>query len=211
MAAWKRTSVLLALLLLLACRHAGNTEVAFHTSLGTIRVRLYDSTPRHRDNFLELATAGYYDSLAFHRVVRDVAVQGGDPATRRSAAPAKQPAHPPALPLEDGGPPLRGALCAARGPGPGQSDGAQFFFVPGSSFTENSLAQLEKRSGVVIPPASRRLYLERGGVPQLEGQVTVFGEVVGGIEVVDKIAALPHTGDQRPLREVRFTVEVIRP
>ena len=190
------------------------TTVLIHTNLGDIRVKLYDSTPLHRDNFLKLAREGYYDSLMFHRVIRDFMIQGGDPDSKNAPAGALLGGGEPGyeLPAEIQAPHLRGVLAAARMPdavNPGRkSNGSQFFIVQGQIQTDETLNQWEQRLNIKYSPEWRAQYKVKGGTPQLDGQYTVFGEVVEGLDVLDKIAAVPRDANDRPLEDIRMTMKV---
>lgn len=192
-------------------------DVELVTSEGIIRLRLSDSTPEHRDNFICLVKSKYLDSILFHRVIKGFMIQAGDPASIR--AQARQP-------LGNGGPGYtlpaefvpslfhkRGALAAARqgdNVNPQKrSSGSQFYIVHGRTFTDHELDSVEvaRLQGRKILPERRELYKTTGGTPQLDGSYTVFGEVVSGQDVVDKIATTPvSTGPDanRPLQDVRI-------
>jgi peptidyl-prolyl cis-trans isomerase B (cyclophilin B) len=199
--------------------HDLDKDVEIVTSKGHVIVRLSDSTPLHRDNFLRLAKSGYYDSLLFHRVIRRFMVQSGDPDSRNGN---------PGLPMSQGGKGgpsylipaefrsslfhKRGALAAARtgdDVNPAKaSSGSQFYIVQGKTFTDAGLDSLEagRLKGRRIPPDQRAVYKTIGGAPHLDQQYTVFGEVIGGMEVVDSIAAVPTSGAprDRPIVDVRI-------
>ncbi|MBK9338265.1 MAG: peptidylprolyl isomerase [Lewinellaceae bacterium] len=201
---------------LLAGCQKKETTVLISTNLGDIRIRLYDETPRHRDNFLKLAEAGFYDGLLFHRVIRDFMIQGGDPASKDAQPGVLLGEGGPGytIPAEIKMPHVRGALSAARlsdqvNP-QRESSGSQFFIVQGQSQIDESLDQWEQRLGTTFSPEWRALYKAKGGTPQLDGQYTVFGEVVSGLEVLDKIAAVPRDANDRPLEDVRMTMKVDR-
>src|SRR5580692_2259782 len=194
-------------------------DVEITTTKGIIVVRLSDSTPQHRDNFLRLVKTAYYDSLLFHRVIRNFMIQSGDPDSK-SGNPGK--------PLSQGGsggpgytipaefrPTLfhkRGALGAARTGddiNPARaSSGSQFYIVEGKRFTDAGLDSVEKfrLKGRKIPEDERSVYRQLGGAPHLDQQYTVFGEVVKGIDVVDSIASVKTSGppSDRPVAEVRI-------
>lgn len=196
-----------------------NKDVAIVTTRGTIVIRLSDSTPLHRDNFLLLVRKGYYDSLLFHRVIRNFMIQSGDPASRNGQ---------PGKPLSQGGKDgpgytipaefrqtlyhHRGALGAARegdDVNPTRaSSGSQFYIVQGKRFTDAGLDSVEtyRLKGRKIPADEREVYKAMGGAPHLDQHYTVFGEVIRGIDVVDSIAAVPTTGPplDRPTVEVRI-------
>ena len=158
------------------------------TNMGTIRVKLYKDTPRHRDNFEKLALAGYYDSLLFHRVINGFMIQGGDPFTKDTAMVAHYGEGGPAytLPAEmrdSLGVPLhrhkKGALAAAR-----RGDLA-------NPFKESSGSQFY-------------LVQNPDNCVHLDGEYTVFGETVAGFNVIDKIAAVRTDPYDRPIKEVRI-------
>ncbi|TNE50507.1 MAG: peptidylprolyl isomerase [Bacteroidetes bacterium] len=211
-----KSSIGLLLLLLLgttACRHQP-AVVRIQTDMGLIRVRLFDDTPLHRDNFLKLAETGFYDSLLFHRVIRGFMIQGGDPDSKHAPAGVLLGAGGPGytLPAEIKRPFVHGALAAARlsdKTNPERaSNGSQFFIVDGRPQTDQSLDGWEKRFRMKLDAKRRALYKEKGGVPQLEGQYTVFGEVIEGLDVLDQIAAVPRDANDRPLHDIRMWVTV---
>ena len=192
-------------------------DVQLVTTEGTIILRLYDSTPLHRDNFLKLVKSHYYDSILFHRVIQNFMIQAGDPNSR-----AAQPRQP----LGNGGPAYtipaefraslfhkKGVVAAARmgdqvNP-ERKSSGSQFYIVQGKTFTDRELDSIEitRLQGSKLPLDHREVYKATGGTPQLDQNYTVFGEVVSGIEVVDKIAAAATSKGQdrdRPLLDIRI-------
>ena len=201
------------LLAFVACQPK-ETVVRIHTDMGDIRVRLYDSTPQHRDNFLKLTRDGFYDSLLFHRVIRDFMIQGGDPGSKNAPPGMLLGAGSPEydLPAEIKAPHIRGCLAAARLPDQAnpqrKSNGSQFFIVQGQIQTDEMLDQWEQRLRTKISPEWRALYRQKGGTPQLDGQYTVFGEMIDGFEVLDKIAAVPRDANDRPLTDIRMKVTV---
>lgn len=194
-------------------------DVEIITTRGTIMIRLSDSTPLHRDNFLRLVKAGYYDSLLFHRVIHNFMIQTGDPDSREG--------HP-GKPMSQGGTGgtgytipaefrkslfhRRGAVGAARNNddvNPTRaSSGSQFYIVQGKRFTDAGLDTVEIRrlKGRKIPDDQRKIYEEIGGAPHLDQAYTIFGEVVSGMDVVDSIAAVPTSGPplDRPKSDVRI-------
>ena len=189
------------------------SDVVLTTSEGAIRLRLSDQTPLHRDNFLRLVKAGFYDGISFHRVIRNFMVQAGDPRTRTGADTANRAAH--TLPAEFR-PDLyhrRGALAAARmgdDVNPQKaSSGAQFYIVQGRTFTDAGLDSVEtyRLKGRKLPEAHRATYRIEGGAPHLDQNYTVFGQAIEGMDVVDRIAAQPTTGRSgadRPLSDIRI-------
>lgn len=171
-------------------------DVLLQTSMGDIVIRLSDSTPLHRDNFLKLVKTHFYDSVLFHRVIQNFMIQGGDPDSK--TAPAGKP-------LGNGGPSYRvpaefrptlfhkkGVIAAARDNNPEKaSSGSQFYLTQGKKFTDAGLDSVETyRLKRKIPVEQREVYKTLGGVPHLDQNYTVFGEVIKGIDVIDKIAAV---------------------
>lgn len=235
------------------------TTITLKTTEGDIRVRLYDETPIHRDNFLKLAKEGYYDGTLFHRVIKDFMIQGGDPDSRTAVAGQM---------LGTGGPDYtlaaeimpslfhkRGTLAAARQGDEvnpeRRSSGSQFYISWGQVYTEGQLRQMERqmqmmaeqqcfqqlaaqhkdeimtlrrnrdRDGLMalqeqlaaeaksaaknaggLTPEQREAYTTVGGVPHLDGQYTVFGEVVEGLDVVEKIQHVETLHGDRPKEDV---------
>jgi cyclophilin family peptidyl-prolyl cis-trans isomerase len=187
------------------------------TTEGTIILRLYDSTPLHRDNFLGLVKSHYYDSILFHRVIKNFMIQAGDPDSKHAEA---------GQPLGEGGPDYtipaefrstlfhkKGALAAARESddvNPEKRSGAsQFYIVQGKKFSDAGLDSLEtfRLKGRKIPAAQREVYKTTGGSPHLDQNYTVFGYVIMGLDVVDKIAAAATSKDEdrdRPLADIRI-------
>ncbi len=192
-------------------------DVHLQTSMGDIILRLSDSTPLHRDNFLQLVKQGFYDSVLFHRVINNFMVQAGDPNSKTAIG---------GKPLGGGGPGYtipaefrtslfhkKGALAAARqgdDVNPEKaSSGSQFYISQGKKFTDGGLDSLEtlRLKGRKIPAEQRELYKTVGGTPHLDQNYTVFGEVVNGIEVIDKIAAVPTSRGadrDRPIEDVKI-------
>lgn len=157
----------------------------------------------------------FYDSLLIHRIVQDFGIQTGDPDARIARPGVRLGNGDPGytLPAEIGALPLRGALVATLQAGQTaakRSNGCQFMIIQGRPQTEATLDAWEKKLQRRFTLEERRLYMERGGAPQLHGECTVFGEVVAGMEVVDKIAALPRDAYERPLRDVRIWLEIMR-
>lgn len=192
-------------------------DVMLQTSMGEIVIRLSDSTPLHKDNFLKLVKVGFYDSLLFHRVMKEFMIQGGDPDSKIAIAGA---------PIGNGGPGYtlpaefrtslfhkKGVIAAARQPdyvNPQKaSNGSQFYIVQGKKFTDSELDAFEsgQMQGKKIPAIHRDAYKTLGGTPHLDGGYTIFGEVIKGIEVVDKIAVVKTSMSptpNRPIEDVRI-------
>lgn len=247
--------------------------ILISTSFGNMKIKLFNETPQHRDNFLKLVKEHFYDSLLFHRVIEGFMIQGGDPDSKH-AEPAKF--------LGDGDlkytipaefvPSLchkKGMLCAARNGddvNPEKASSAcQFYIVQGKVRTDEDLAAYEKRINKTLitklkedvlnkqenatlkekisvakkdqnndslmvyfktlnklvdeefvkvphytfPPEHRTIYKTIGGTPHLDSQYTIFGEVIEGLDVIDKIAAVGKNKDDRPLIDIRMTISII--
>lgn len=261
--------LILASMLIISCGHAQDKRplVVIKTEFGEMKVVLYNETPKHRDNFLKLAKAGYFDSLMFHRVIKDFMIQGGDPDTRRAKPDQKLGNGGPGYDLDNEINPKifhkKGALAAARegdeiNPEK-KSSGSQFYIVQGVVFPANNIQSIEdevmqklaqkmmnhlarassdslkfyqktanrrafeklvaklqsqamanaKQSPFKLTETQKELYTTVGGTPHLDGNYTVFGEVIEGLSVLDSIAA-QHTGpNDRPVKDVRMEVKVI--
>jgi cyclophilin family peptidyl-prolyl cis-trans isomerase len=264
----------LVLLLISCTSKPKETQVSIATPYGEIIVRLYDSTARHRENFIKLVTAGYFNGTLFHRVIEKFMIQGGDPTSRNAK---------PGVLLGDGDTSYtipfeyvpsylhkRGAFAAARESNDENplkaSSASQFYIVQGKVFTNDELDAVElkverrtkqyimmdllKKEGkedelkafrqmvdrrdtatmrmVIekyrnaveaqylrtkpfrITDEQRRVYTTIGGAPHLDGAYTVFGEVVSGMEIVDKIAAVQTDTNDRPVQDIRLNIKVLK-
>lgn len=188
------------------------TEALISTQYGDIKIVLYNSTPRHRDNFIKLVKEGFYNDLLFHRCIDEFMIQGGDPNSRNAPADAYLGGGGPGYEIEHeiGAPHLRGTLAAARNNNPQKkSSGSQFYIVTGKKVTEQELAQIEQMRNIKYNDTQRKLYLEEGGFPALDMEYTVFGEVVSGIEVADKISKLETNARDRPVEDVKMTIKLL--
>ena len=188
--------------------------LTFQTPYGEIKAVLHDQTPLHKQNFLKLVAAHFYDSLLFHRVIHHYMIQGGDPLSKNAAA---------AVRLGAGGGQLekipaefrpelfhkRGVLAAARDNNPEKkSSASQFYIVQGSVWNDAGIDAQEKRlAGARSPtPQQREVYRTIGGSPHLDGNYTVFGQVLSGMSAVDSIAAQPRDANNRPLKDLRMKI-----
>ena len=216
-----------AALLLASCAKPAPSpkRVALETTMGKITVELSDLTPLHRDNFVALAEEGYFDSLLFHRVIENFMIQGGDPRTRTISGrefDANGPETGDArywseIDAEILFPTLyhqRGALAAARegdmvNP-QRRSSSTQFYIVWGRTFTDEQLDAQQARISratqgqVTLPDHIREVYKTIGGTPHLDGQYTVFGHVVEGLDIVEKIQRTATDSLDRPVEDVRI-------
>lgn len=210
---------LVGAMVLAGCRQKVNV-VVMDTTMGTIELKLYDETPLHRDNLIQLVKEGAYDSLLFHRVIQDFMIQGGDPDSKNAEpgvllGEGDRPYTVPAeFRLDQGIFHRRGVLGAARegdDVNPEQRSSAmQFYIVWGRVFDDEGLDRMQERldrstgGSVTLTPEMREVYKTIGGTPHLDGQYTVFGEVVSGLEVVDAIQRVPTDENDRPLEDVRI-------
>lgn len=189
-------------------RQYPGSEVLITTRLGKIRVKLYDDTPLHRANFLLLTRKGVFNETMFNRVVKGFAVQGGQTARARTIKLRRYRLPPEIRPAHFH---VKGALGMARyddEQNPRRlSSNTDFYFVVGEKLTP---AQSQQMAGRRLSPAQLKAYAKVGGVPALDGQYTVFGEVVEGLDVVDKIANEPVESDKWPVEDIPLRVEVVR-
>ena len=191
-------------------------RVKITTDSGVIVVKLYDSTPLHRDNFVKLVKQGFYDSLLFHRVIAGFMIQGGDPQSKYA---------PSGSMLGSGGGDMaripaefrtslihkKGALAAARDGNPEKASSAcQFYIVDGRVSSDAELDNLEAYQGRKYTAAQRAIYKTIGGTAQLDMNYTVFGEVISGLNVIAKIANVPKAPGDRPVGDVRMKMEVVK-
>jgi cyclophilin family peptidyl-prolyl cis-trans isomerase len=189
------------------------TIVLLETTLGNIKIRLYDETPNHRDNFIMLVRSGFYDNLLFHRVINHFMIQTGDPDSKN----ARPDQH-----LGSGGPSYtlpaeilpryfhkKGAVAAARqgdAVNPEKkSSGSQFYIVQGNILSNAQLDAMEKSSQhPAFTQEERQAYTTIGGTPHLDTSYTVFGEVTEGLDIVDKIASSSTSQSNRPISDIRI-------
>lgn len=189
------------------------TLVLIDTDYGKIKVKLFNDTPQHRDNFIKNVKAGLYNGLLFHRIIKQFMVQGGD--INSKDAPIEQ--H-----LGDGDPEYtipaeivypkyfhkRGMLCAARvgdEENPERvSSASQFYIVTGKFFTSMELDKKEKEDNMTFTPEQREAYMLEGGTPHLDGKYTIFGEVLKGIKVVEKIQLVETNAEDRPVKNIKI-------
>jgi len=216
----KRNMTLLLLLLfaigayvspkLFAQKAKGEKEkvVEIITKLGTIKVKLYNETPLHRDNFLKLAKSGEMNGSTFHRVMKNFMVQGGaKPGTGGRESIGETVAAEFNTKFHH----KKGALAGARQPDQvnpeKKSSGSQFYIVQGRKTPEATLKQMGQRSGITYTAEQIKDYTTIGGTPHLDGQYTVFGEVISGLDVVDKIASVAVNGTT-PVEDITITLKV---
>lgn len=189
------------------------TIVLIDTDMGKIKVKLYNDTPLHRDNFLKHVNDKTYDGLLFHRVIKQFMIQAGD-VTSKDAPLDKELGSGDlsyTVPAEFVYPKYfhrAGSLCAARTgdeENPEQASSAtQFYIVTGKFFTEMELDKMEKEKNITLTPEQRDAYMHLGGAPHLDGKYTVFGEVVSGMKVVEKIQFTKTNEKDRPLKNIKI-------
>ena len=201
-------------------KNTGRPEVLIETTMGKIRVALYNETPLHRDNFLKLIREHhFYDSLLFHRVIPDFMIQAGDPWSKNAKKGEELGEHSLDynIPAEIRLPGIyhkRGALAAAREPDnvnpKHESSSSQFYIVYGKKQSEKAIARQQHRldsvfnDSIKMTPEMIEQYTTVGGTPHLDGGYTVFGEVIEGMDVVDKIQRVERDKNDRPIEDVRI-------
>lgn len=198
---------------------ASRHQVRLETTKGEIVVELYNETPIHRDNFLKLVREGYYDGILWHRVIADFMIQSGDSTTRHAQSGVAVGDYDPGytLPAEIRYPQFfhkRGALAAARegdASNPERASSAsQFYIVYGNVFSPAGLDRVQQKldartQGMVkLTPEVREYYIKYGGTPHLDGQYSVFGEVVKGLGVVRDIDYVATDDHDRPVDDVKI-------
>ena len=205
----KKTLLSLFAILITITSFVQKNKISIETEYGKIVIMLYDNTPLNTNNMVKLAKEHYYDSTIFHRCIPQFVIQGGD-STSKHAKPGEMlgegglgytvPAE-----INDTDYHKRGALGVARDNTPDKSGSAcQFYIVVGKKFTDDELDKLSKRSGRQYSAAQREVYKTQGGTPHLDGNYTVFGEVIEGMDIVDKIANEPRDKHDRPLKDIRM-------
>ena len=180
------------------------------TSMGDMVFKLSDHTPKHRDNFIKLADEGFYENLLFHRVINGFMIQGGDPNSKNAKSGARLGSGGPGYKVDAEFTPklahVKGALAAARQGGPSnpekRSSGSQFYIVQGKSVSSRTLEQTELRKGFEYTEEIKEQYAKVGGTPQLDMDYTVYGQLVEGWDVIDKIANASTDGADRPTEDV---------
>lgn len=209
----------LSMILGISAQDNKRTVVKMQTSMGDIVIALYNETPAHRDNFKKLVKEGVYDSLLFHRVINEFMIQGGDPTSKNAnkgdllgegdlGYSIDAEFRDPALFHK------RGAVAMARegdATNPERkSSSCQFYIVTGRVFNDATLDKVQERidkytNGTLkLTEEMRNAYKTVGGAPHLDGQYTVFGEVIEGLEVLDKIESVKTDNYDRPEEDIRI-------
>lgn len=188
------------------------TKILFQTSMGDITIALYNETPKHKENFIKLVNEHYYDGVLFHRIIQNFMIQTGDPDSKNAKSSQM---------LGNGGPGYtipaefvstryhkRGAVAAARqgdhvNPTKASS-GSQFYIVDGKTFSTDEMNRIINQMGKTYSQEQVNTYTSIGGAPHLDGDYTVFGEVINGMDIVDKIAAQPKDRRDRPITDIKI-------
>jgi len=181
------------------------------TDMGNIKIRLYNETPEYRDNFIALVKENYFDSLLIHRVIKGFCIQSGAADTRyagkNDVVGWKGPGYTLPAHIVPGLYHKRGVIGSPRKPDRGnikrRSDGSQFYIVTGRTYSDSELNDITKETGYKFTPEQRRVYKTVGGAPHIDGTYTIFGEVTEGMDVADKINAMPVDTEYRPLQDIR--------
>jgi len=192
--------------------------IKIETIHGTMIARLYNQTPAHRDNMIKLINEVFYEGQLFHRVIKDFMIQGGDPhsvdADRGQRLGTGGPGYTIPAEFNDQLIHKKGALSAARmgdSTNPEKaSSGSQFYMVQGQVFTPDILKMMEKNRATAFTPEAIEAYTTIGGTPHLDGGYTVFGEVIEGLDVIDRIAALKTDSNDRPLEDVVYHISLVK-
>jgi peptidyl-prolyl cis-trans isomerase B (cyclophilin B) len=197
---------------------ATSVKVKITTNYGVIVVKLYNETPLHKANFIKMVNNHSYDSLLFHRIIKGFMIQGGDPQSKY--AKKGQALGNGEMPLVGRIPAelnkelihKKGVLAAARDNNPQKaSSNCQFYIVQGRIYSDGELDQLDNQHGYKYTPSQRQLYKTIGGTPHLDMGYTVYGEVVEGIEILDKIANAPTGPNDRPTEDIRIlTMKILK-
>jgi len=201
-------TLIMGFALSLGAQQKAETIVLIKTSYGDITAKLYNDTPKHRDNFVKLVKQGWYNDSPFHRVIKNFMIQGGgnkdgrtDPGYTIEAEFRAQHFH------------KKGVLAAARmgdNVNPERrSSGSQFYIVQGQKFDAQSFVAAAQRSGVNYTEEQKKVYATIGGTPHLDGAYTVFGEVIDGFDVIDKIAAVQTAPGDKPVKAVTMKIEIL--
>lgn len=197
------------------------TLVEITTDYGIMVAKLYNQTPLHRDNFIKLVKQGFYDSLLFHRVIKGFMIQGGDPDSKYAAPDAmvgagSAPGNRVPAEFKNNFLHKKGALAAARDGNPEKaSSNCQFYIVQGKTYDTAQLKQVYNQAvksnnpGFTYTKAQQEIYERIGGAPFLDQNYTVFGEVISGLDVIDKIASIQTAQGDRPLKDIRMKVRLI--
>jgi len=193
-------------LMTISCQSGAQTYT-IETSLGNIQVKLYEQTPLHKENFEKLVTEQFYNDVLFHRIISGFMIQTGNPATKLTPSPLDLNYTIPAEFIPEYFH-KKGTLAAARtgdfvNPEK-RSSSSQFYIVQGRTYSDAELDQIEEQYQVKFSGSQREIYKTIGGTPFLDQNYTVFGEVVKGLEIVDKIASVQTGRGDVPIEDIRI-------
>jgi len=190
-----------------------NQYVKIETEQGFCIVKLYNETPVHRDNFIKLVKARYFDKTTFNRILKGFVIQGGDPDSLYDKSKTLKPEQKWISP--EFSPNLfhkRGVLAMGRDNNKNKdSFTTQIYFVDGQTFTNEQLDKIEKKYNLHFTESQREVYRTIGGTPFLDQNYTVFGEIVKGIDLIDKITAVKVNKDGNPDKEVWMKISMLSP
>lgn len=190
------------------------TMIIISTNFGQMKLALYNETPQHRDNFIKIIKDSTLNGTLFHRVIKEFMIQGGDPDSKTAAKGQQLGAGDLGyrVPAEINSTCFhkKGALAAARDNNPQKaSSSCQFYIVQGKTYTDQQLDMMAAQTGRQYTAEQREVYKTIGGTPFLDGEYTVFGEIVEGLDVVDKIAAVKTDRNDRPLEDIKMSVKIV--
>lgn len=211
----KIITCIMAVLIIAACGEK-ETMIEITTDYGVMKAKLYDATPKHRDNMVKLIKDGFYNGLLFHRVINGFMIQGGDPQSKDAAPQQRLGGGGPGYQIdaEIGALHFKGVLAAARTGDQvnpeRKSSGSQFYIVQGKPVPQGQLDNIARTNNMQYTPEQAAKYAELGGTPFLDNQYTAFGEVVEGLDVLDKIAAVQTGAGDRPVQDVKMTIKLIK-
>ncbi|BAV04356.1 peptidyl-prolyl cis-trans isomerase B (cyclophilin B) [Filimonas lacunae] len=194
--------------------HAQSVRVRFTTSKGSFTVMLYDSTPHHRDMFVKAVQKGVYQQALFNRVIKGFVNQGGELddsiLLREQQHPEQKIQRFPAE-IKPSCFHKKGALGAGRDDNPEKASFfTQIYFVIGKKYTDAQLDSVERKTGVAISATRRAVYKNIGGIPRLDGDYTIFGEITNGLEIIESINNVPTNKQDVPMVPVTFSVKVLK-
>jgi peptidyl-prolyl cis-trans isomerase B (cyclophilin B) len=186
--------------------------VNIETNFGSILIKLYDETPLHRDNFLKLVESNFYEGILFHRVINGFMIQAGDPnsknATKNTTLGAGEIGYTLPSEFRPGLVHVKGSIAAARmsdhvNPEKASS-GCQFYIVHGRPVSEDQLEIYENIKSIKYTEEQKKIMTTVGGTPQLDKEYTVFGEVIQGLDIIDKVASTSTDGTDRPIIDIKI-------
>ncbi|QZT35964.1 peptidylprolyl isomerase [Halosquirtibacter xylanolyticus] len=198
-------------------RNAKIKSITIVTTVGNIKMKLFNNMPQYRDNFVKLINEGFYNDLLFHRVIESFVIQSGAADTRDAGKDDivgwKGPGYTLPAFINPKYFHQRGMIGSPRLPNDvntdKRSDGGQFYIVQGRRYNNKELDDIEKENHYKFTNNQRKVYSTRGGAPTLDGEYTIFGEIISGMDVVDKIAKVEVTNNWRPLEDIRIKKIII--